>query len=304
MTRRRRRHGPSGDSLELLLDTICNTFGGIVFIALLIVLLLQQTAVVTQEPTDEVSPAELERLASELEVVDAELASLRTARDDLAKRAEEFAPDDVRALMRNRNRLTAETDLLRSDADKLAQENAVAVADLTQEEMALNSSLAAVEKTQKAVEELREELDRVRKSFAKEIRNPLVRESTTFRSLDIIVRYGRMYVWHNYDREGNELGLNTRDFVVTGEESGALVTHPDPTRGIPLKDDPASAAAILDQLKPFPSSRFYITVVVRSDSFRQFAGLRDVLIGSGYEYRLMPTNGPVVDRGGTDSKVQ
>src|SRR5215212_2230753 len=34
---RRRRHQP--DSLELLLDTMCNTFGGIIMIALLIALL-------------------------------------------------------------------------------------------------------------------------------------------------------------------------------------------------------------------------------------------------------------------------
>src|SRR5215212_9991705 len=38
---RRRRHQP--DSLELLLDTMCNTFGGIIMIALLIALLSRDT---------------------------------------------------------------------------------------------------------------------------------------------------------------------------------------------------------------------------------------------------------------------
>ena len=40
MSRRRSR---KQDSLELLLDTICNTFGGVLFIAILVVMLLQQT---------------------------------------------------------------------------------------------------------------------------------------------------------------------------------------------------------------------------------------------------------------------
>lgn len=44
------KHGsPTSDSLELLLDTICNTFGGIVFIALLIVVMLRLS------PTKEIS---------------------------------------------------------------------------------------------------------------------------------------------------------------------------------------------------------------------------------------------------------
>lgn len=39
---RRRRRGP-GSSLGLLLDTICNTFGGVLFVAMLLAVLLQTT---------------------------------------------------------------------------------------------------------------------------------------------------------------------------------------------------------------------------------------------------------------------
>ena len=38
-----RRAEDDGGSLELLLDTICNTFGGIVFISILVVMLLNFT---------------------------------------------------------------------------------------------------------------------------------------------------------------------------------------------------------------------------------------------------------------------
>ena len=37
-----RKAAPVGDSLDLLLDTICNTFGGILFIAMLVVILTSQ----------------------------------------------------------------------------------------------------------------------------------------------------------------------------------------------------------------------------------------------------------------------
>lgn len=39
----RRRGRPADSSLELLLDTITNTFGGILFLAILVSLLLQST---------------------------------------------------------------------------------------------------------------------------------------------------------------------------------------------------------------------------------------------------------------------
>lgn len=40
-----RRPAPQNDSLEMLLDTMCNTFGGIILIALLITLLARETKV-------------------------------------------------------------------------------------------------------------------------------------------------------------------------------------------------------------------------------------------------------------------
>src|SRR6187549_2668869 len=38
-----RRRPPADSSLELLLDTICNTFGGVLFLAILVCILLQNT---------------------------------------------------------------------------------------------------------------------------------------------------------------------------------------------------------------------------------------------------------------------
>ena len=65
MSRRRTR---KQDSLELLLDTICNTFGGVLFIAILVVMLLQQTGGAPAIPSPApVSPVELQSLASQME---------------------------------------------------------------------------------------------------------------------------------------------------------------------------------------------------------------------------------------------
>lgn len=304
MTRRRRR-AASGDSLELLLDTICNTFGGIVFIALLIVLLLRETgSQTTVAPLESVSPDEIERLAGDLESITAELAALRTAEADVARRSETFAPDDVQDLLKQRNTLAAQAGQLQTDRDRRISANASTTAKLIRGESELQKRLAELPVDRKDVAQLEAELEAARESKVEEIRNPLVRGATVPRNLGLIVRYGRVYVWHRYSADGWRVGLNTEDFVVVADQGDKLVTHPDPTKGVPLTPEAATAETLRQRLRPFPSARWYCEIVVRPDSFDEFKVLRDTLIAEGYEYRLMPTDVSVVDRGGSGGRVQ
>ncbi|MGC1272323.1 MAG: hypothetical protein WBC44_01345 [Planctomycetaceae bacterium] len=305
MTRRRRRRGATGDSLELLLDTICNTFGGIVFIALLIVLLLRETGTRSGEtPVETASPDEIERLAGELESVTAELTSLRTAVADLSRRAEAFAPDEVRELLKRRNGLAAQTGTLHGDRDRQVSANASATAELNRGEAEHRNRIAQLPDARQEVARLEAELEAIRRSKVEEIRNPVVRNARAFRHVGLIVRYGRVYVWHRFSADGERLGLNTDDFVVVEDRGDKVVTHPDPTKGILLSPGEPTAKAIRDRLRSFPSSRWYCEIVVRPDSFDEFNVLRDALVDEGYEYRLMPTAGSVADRGGNDDRVQ
>ncbi|MGH7138338.1 MAG: hypothetical protein ACREHD_21520, partial [Pirellulales bacterium] len=84
MARRRQYNGTArrgtASSLDLLLDTICNTFGGVVFIAILVTLLLQMTGGPQIEaPPDAAQHEELVALENERDEVEARLKSLREA---------------------------------------------------------------------------------------------------------------------------------------------------------------------------------------------------------------------------------
>ena len=75
----RKREGPDG-SLELLLDTICNTFGGVLFISILVVILLNMSSkqAETTPPTD-AARAELIEAQARLSKTNDELEQLLTA---------------------------------------------------------------------------------------------------------------------------------------------------------------------------------------------------------------------------------
>ena len=67
MTRRATATAPES-SLDLLLDTICNTFGGVVFIAILVVIMVNLTSdSVTLTPPNKVAQSELIELVRSLQ---------------------------------------------------------------------------------------------------------------------------------------------------------------------------------------------------------------------------------------------
>src|SRR5215218_10279424 len=93
---RRRRHQP--DSLELLLDTMCNTFGGIIMIALLIALLSRDAS--SENATDHIQrllesierqTTEAQQLQQQLQISEPNTTAafeLLTERDALRQRIE------------------------------------------------------------------------------------------------------------------------------------------------------------------------------------------------------------------------
>ncbi len=76
---RRRSLMSDTSSLELLLDTICNTFGGIVFVSLLVVILVNMSSRETADtPPEPVTQAEMLKKQTELESLRQDLKELQT----------------------------------------------------------------------------------------------------------------------------------------------------------------------------------------------------------------------------------
>ena len=130
---------------------------------------------------------------------------------------------------------------------------------------------------------------------------PVVRPAQGKQEIALVLRYGRLYVWHKYGPGYVRLGLNTDDFVVLSGDSDGLSTRPKPTAGIAINETAASREAVRQLLRRFDKQVCYLAVVVRPDSYATFRHLRDQAIGLGFEYRLMPveTDTPIADRGGS-----
>jgi len=304
---RRRRRSTTADSLELLLDTICNTFGGVLFIAILVVILLRMTGESKDEtPVSTVAPEQFQQQQNRLASVTAELSLLREARLGQQRLAEQFAEESVREQIVIRNELQQSFDKLQLTYSQQLIANAEESHKIAEARLVNVRTQENLELAEKKKDHLEHQLTEERDSRIKEMRMPVVRSSGFRQEIALVLRYGRMYVWHRYARDGTRLGLNTDEFVVVSEEGSALVTRPKPTAGVPLGDTSLSREKIRERLRQFSPRNCVMAIIVRPDSYGSFNALRDVLLDEGFEYRLMPMDeeGGVVDRGGVGGIVQ
>ena len=303
MTRRRRRVAES--SLELLLDTICNTFGGVLFLAILVSVLLRTTSRFDLPETKPApSAADLAQLAQRQEEASARLQALRQAAAQQQRIVEQFTRPENADLLDAVAKLRARRDALSDERLRLLGQIAKSKAkslEVTAELEQLDVSIATAAREVQAVElALQSELS----SRTQTARLPRERASLK-QEVGVVLRFDRLYIWHKYDQFGSRIGLNTDEFVVTKEESGYLETKPKPYAGVPAAD-PEFHDELRTRLKLFNPSRQHVTVLVWDDSFDAFQAVKKALIDEGFEYRLMPLKDgdPVMDQGGSGGRVQ
>lgn len=291
MSRRRRRDAPD-DSLELLLDPICNMFGTIMFVALIAALLalsrsseVVAEAVSAAERQRESTAAQLESRAKELD------AMLQTLPAGDGRELDAAAADRVeRALgeIARRERLIEryqETiDAARRDVGDVA---------------------SRVEPMRDELERVREALDAARRAKDRQVRTPLEREVNLF-EYTIILWQDRLYAvcdlstrprdacewlraWHPrhvvVDRCATPTFLCSR--VKIHIVRSVLLRE---GAGIPIGDVASLRAhpefvALLGSLDP---AEDLIGLVVAPDSFDSFAAVKEAFLGSGFTYSVEP----------------
>jgi hypothetical protein len=312
----RRRQAAADSSLELLLDTICNTFGGILFLAMLVSLLLAQTQRRTEAAAraggdrPALSPAEViqqERRAADLRD---EAARCEALIDDLRGMTARFSDPSLEALMQrvaeaesgNAGRESQRAALLASvaDAQAAAARAAAAAADGANRHDQARSAAEAARRRLAAAERERESLARsgadmdvrMKSEATIEVSGKTPRErGTQKREMAVMLKYGRLYQMHRYSAADRT--VNTADFIVESD-GGTNRARPRPTAGVDLTS-PAAAADVGRMLAAFPTRDWYICLVVHADSFREFLVFKAWLVSRGYDYRVFPAAQPVVD---------
>lgn len=282
----RRTTDNSTDSLELLLDTICNTFGAVIFISMLVAILVSNSS---QTPTPTESSADTE---SDVAIIQAEVQQaqerLRVISSQVRQQkriTSSLASDDSLALAGKLNQQTRERVSLmqqKSEAVKKVVDIKGASAVLQTALSKQQSELNAATVTQKATSE---ELRQLTTRSARTARIPQVRrtqKSPTVYAVDdqrlyqVTTKYGT---------------VNTQD-CEKRSENGKEIIRPLPTGGIPVSES-ASAAMVTCFQDVSPSDGF-VQLFVSRDSFEAFLPVKDLLVQLELEYEVIVTEDDTV----------
>lgn len=289
-------------SLELLLDTICNTFGGILFISMLVIIMTNVTSrQASLNPPSEFSQAELLEVERELESSRRQLMTLQKSLVQQAAIARQVVDPDARelaqrvtALKQQRTALTEHISLAVESAG-LAQ---AAVNETARDLARLDEALATAKSALRTAEEsLRQEVA----ARSRVARLPKLHE-TTKRQIGFLLKAGRLTSYAARDRDGH-LVPNLEDFI-SSTLQGQDFIEPKPGRGIAVAAGEAETGEIARKLAEFDSREHYVAIAVWPDSFEHFAIVKAALVLAGFEYHLLPMQaGKIVSIGPTTGKV-
>ena len=290
------RRKPPGDSLYLLLDTLCNAFGGIILLAVLVVLLTskEKSQSATASDSQEMLQRRLALAETNLQLSLELAASLNAKANDprwkqqmtlLSTRKE--LQDSIQQIRDTVLQSSQELDAANAadPAERLKFLNAELTTAQTRK-LEVQNSLAAEEENINRLKQRMADMEKQMTAKLDELQRPLrlpKEHETGKRVVYIIVRYGHIYPCRNSDLSRNETDINW-----TSTLNNEIA---EPIRGKGL--DPNAVAPYFSGLS---GNNVYVVFCVFEDSFPSFIRAKQSTVASGVAYGWEPfrdQDGPV-----------
>lgn len=300
-------------SFELFLDTICNIFGGIILIAILITIQIRYTKETPESQEPPLSPQEMRILQQELVEIQTELETASALLETVRKTMPEPRSENDKMLLNQYNTLTEQrAKQLEKKGELMSKHLAVSqqnvemeqnikdceeqIKQLETEEQKLSTEVMNEQSINRtlisSVTNLKNEIEESNRQIA--AKTPKVedkndptkntREETLYlpkqhssfgkQQFALVVRFNRLYVAHDWT------------ITISGQQRLGI---PNSTEGIPLDGSVESERKIKKLLNGYSAKQNYVLTIVYGDSADNFYYLRDIMIAVGFEYALLPS---------------
>ena len=284
-----------GGNLELLLDTMCNAFGGVMFIALLLAVLSQFAEVAApngdDSPAVKVKVLNYESLQQDVKTLRNKLAQQERVLDRMAgvtPRVKEFGD-----LMRGNTALEGERDRWRAEAGKATGRIDKLTGDKSDIERDITDIDRRITFTGEQIEAAEGE-EEIRVVFGG-VLDPPERKRTT---LWFLVKWNRLYFTRLPTPRSAHGPVNTSAVKYTGDDLQGRGTRNTQTfearsdRGIPLNGPGwKDSENVTDLLRYAPTGDYSLRFAVYPDSYATFLPVLDYFrIEKRYRYNwhIMP----------------
>jgi len=273
-------------SLELLLDTICNTFGGIVFISMLVVVLLNMSgeSASSQPPTDE-SALELQQLTAELEATQDRLRTMQQLTQQREETIQKLVSNEQRILARK----IVEAEHLRTAR---VEETAGVINETADRQKSVNTIAQSLESQKNELADRKKELEELGRrlqdqavamqkevaSRSQDVTPPKLEVLSNHRSISLILKGGRLTTLVQISANGVETP-NLDELLVT-EEGGAEYVEARSGSGVEVALDKSTKDQIQSVLRQYHPDKHVLKIWIWPDSFAHYQIIQEVLVQS------------------------
>lgn len=283
-----RRKKPS-DSLYMLLDTMCNAFGGIILLAVLVVLLTNK-----EKSRAATGAASQELLRRQIALAQTNLEAALSFESALQDKANDRRWKEQMTLLTTRQNLEDEIEQARQtiaeSATDLETANAAnpaarlkslnaRLAGAQAKELSAQASLDASEESVRLLKQRLAGLDQEVIAKLRDMQRPLrlpLEHTSDKPVVYVIVKHGRVYPCSNPD-----LSQDTADIRWTPIGFMAVKADPIPGKGLAPNDT-------ADYFRRLSANSVYVAFIVYDDSFGAFILAKQIAVASGLSYGWEP----------------
>lgn len=279
---RRRAKSEENGSLDLLLDTLCNTFGGILLISLLVIILLNVTTEETAATLpSEVSKVELLEKAIKQQDLKIEIERLKTAVDSAKVNSEGLLSKDIA-------KLANAVKLLRRNKDRLTEQKTGGVAALAETQKQINDTAQKNKDLATALETAEKKLASIRK----EIESEVEKRSRTAQipKVERSAKTGEIFFLAGGKLYGP--AISTSEIVVQDIDSIGYRFTPNTSMGTRLTGAKSDQDRIERKLRSINASTSDIRLFIWDDSFEHYETVRNAMEKLSLKCTLGPETGP------------
>ena len=275
------------ESLELLLDTMCNTFGGVMFIALSLIIISQ---LVTKQ-LQNITPEELDRrkiaqISERIKELEREIKKLKAENVERTVSKFNVTPEKKQLILKMADAFSEFADLNVKVADaeqkSLAGRKKVAELDKNIETLERQKHRKITENTEqqqrydKISDVLKKEIDELEKALASTAPRKIrfaKNEETNLLPYRILLQAGSAYRFCNI-----KTPVTGEVTIIWGNDNTFQLV---PVRGIAIGTDPE--AALAEILSGIDRNRYFVSITTDFDSFPALLAMRQYLRDNGYK---------------------
>lgn len=282
----RKASNSNDGSLDLLLDTICNTFGGVLFISLLVVVLLNVTSdQAGDSPPEPEAQLELAQLQVELSQSSQQLQTLRSASQQREQTQAALVSEEQLEIARN-------VQSTEGHVTEQVQIKAQTLDEISKSQIRINETAQQLEEQQDQLEAMRRELAAAKSQLTTEVNSrsrsvTLPRlQQTSKEYCSFFLKRGRLTSLRTRNSYGIE-SLNESEIEIVSEGSNDYY-EPRRGKGIAVDVDGGNQSAIQQKIRMFDRNQVVIRLWIWPDSFEQFAAVQQALVSARYQYKPEP----------------